>query len=76
MKESEIMPLILKAFKEDDLCLTNSNLLCGYVWRYQGAEEEMEFGEFMRGLMDGRFTSQGAIVKCLRDAKWKIAKEQ
>jgi len=43
-----LKPLIKKAFKENDLTTTDLNLLCGYIWMYQGAQEELEFGNVFR----------------------------
>jgi hypothetical protein len=70
-----LKPLIRKAFKENDLTKNDLNLLCGYIWMYQGAQEELEFGDFFRGLLSGQFSSASIIEKALKEIKWQIKKE-
>ena len=38
-------------------------------WKYQGAEEDMDFGEFSRGLIEGRFAKQDLITKASKIVK-------
>lgn len=50
-------------FKIESEGVTDINLLCVYLWEYQGATQDMELAEFVAGLLDGRFTSQIEINK-------------
>jgi hypothetical protein len=70
-----LKPIITKAFKENELTKNDLNLLCGYVWMYQGAQEELEFGEFFRGLVSGQFSPQNMIEKARKIIKWEISNE-
>lgn len=75
-QEIELLkPMITKAFKENELTKNDLNLLCGYVWMYQGAQEELEFGEFFRGLVSGQFSPQNMIEKARKIIKWEISNE-
>ena len=74
-KIETLKPLIRKAFLENETTKTDLNLLSGYVWMYQGAQEELEFGEFFRGLLSGQFSPQNMIEKALKEIKWQIKKE-
>ena len=64
-----IISLVQKAFKENPETITDNNLLSVYIWKYQGAEEDMDLGEFLRGLLDGRFAKQDLITKASKIAK-------
>jgi hypothetical protein len=74
-KIESLKPMITKAFKENELTKNDLNLLCGYVWMYQGAQEELEFGEFFRGLVSGQFSPQNMIEKARKIIKWEISNE-
>ena len=74
-KIETLKPLIRKAFLENETTKTDLNLLSGYVWMYQGAQEELEFGEFFRGLLSGQFSPQNMIEKALKEIRWQIKKE-
>jgi len=75
-QEIELLkPMITKAFKENEMTKNDLNLLCGYVWMYQGAQEELEFGEFFRGLVSGQFSPQNMIEKARKIIKWEISNE-
>jgi hypothetical protein len=74
-KIEAVKPLIMKAFMENEMTKNDLNLLCGYIWMYQGAQDELEFGEFFRGLLSGQFIAPNMIEKALKEIKWQIKKE-
>ena len=55
--------MIQKAYLENPETIANVNLLSVYIWKYQGADEDMDFGEFSRGFIEGRFAKQDLITK-------------
>ena len=64
-----IISLIQKAYLENPETIANVNLLSVYIWKYQGADEDMDFGEFSRGFIDGRFAKQDLITKASKIVK-------
>lgn len=74
-KSKQLAPLIKKAFSENSETINNLDLLSGYVWRYEGVDENMTFEEFFVGLLDGRFSNQGIIFKCSKFVKSKKQNE-
>jgi hypothetical protein len=70
-KSKQLVPLIKKAFSENSETINNLDLLSGYIWKYEGVDETMTFEEFFVGLLDGRFSNQGIIFKCLKFVKSK-----
>jgi hypothetical protein len=74
-KSKQLASLIKKAFSENSETINNLDLLSGYIWKYEGADETMTFEEFFVGLLDGRFSNQGIIFKCLKFVKSKKQNE-
>lgn len=73
-KSKHLIPLIKKAFIENPDTVSDLNLLSGYVWKYEGAEESMEFEEFFVGLLEDKFSPQNIIARVQKMVKWQIAK--
>lgn len=74
-KSKHLEALIRKAYQENEKTANNLDLLSGYVWRYEGVDENMTFEEFFVGLLDGRFSNQGIIFKCSKFVKSKKQNE-
>lgn len=74
-KSKQLAQLIKKAFIENPETINNLDLLSGYIWKYEGADETTTFEEFFVGLLDGRFSTQGIIFKCLKFVKSKKQNE-
>tara|TARA_R110000868_G_scaffold181220_19_gene422136 strand:- start:113 stop:364 length:252 start_codon:yes stop_codon:yes gene_type:complete len=70
-----LKPLIDKAFKENKNTIKDVNLLYGYIWMYQGAEDELNFAEFFSRLLNGHFYSPFIIEKAMRIVKKEYAKK-
>ena len=74
-KSNHLKPLIKKAFNENSETTRNFNLLCGYIWRYEGADENMLFEDFFIGLLENRFSNQNIISKIDRSVKLEMFKK-
>jgi hypothetical protein len=74
-KTKHLVPLIKKAFEENPDCVNDLNLLSGYIWKYEGVNEEMEFEEFFVGLLENRFSPQNIIARVQKMVKYQIKKE-
>lgn len=76
-KEIEILkPLIDKAFKENKKTINDVNLLSGYIWMYQGADDVLNFEEFFIGLLNGHFSSPFIIQKAMIIVKNEYTKNK
>jgi hypothetical protein len=73
-KSKHLVPLIKKAFNENPDSISDLNLLSGYIWRYEGATNDMDFEEFYVGLLENRFSPQNIIARVQKMVKWQIAK--
>jgi hypothetical protein len=73
-KSKQLVELIKKAFSENLETANNLDLLSGYIWKYQGADETMTFEEFFVGLLDGRFSNQKTIAEIQKRVKWEMLK--
>ena len=73
-KTLPIHRLVALAFIENPDTVSDLNLLSGYVWKYEGAEESMEFEEFFVGLLEDKFSPQNIIARVQKMVKWQIAK--
>lgn len=62
-REENLTNFLAKIYTEDARVKSDFNMLCGYVWQFEGATQEMEFSEFIAGLMSERFSSQKQIFK-------------
>lgn len=67
---------IKSAFKENPETMSDLNLLCAYIWKYEGANEETSFEEFIVGLLEKRFTPQIVIAKVSKTLKKTNKNEQ
>jgi hypothetical protein len=74
-KSKQLAPLIKKAFSENSETTNNLDLLSGYIWKYEGADDNMTFEEFFVGLLDGKFSNQKTIAKIQNRVKWEILKQ-
>lgn len=74
-KTKYLVPLINQAIKENSDCISSLNLLSGYIWKYEGANEEMSFEEFYVGLLENKFTPQNIIARVQKMVKFQIKKE-
>ena len=74
-KSKQLAPLIKKAFSENSETTNNLDLLSGYIWKYEGADDNMTFEEFFVGLLDGKFSNQKTIAKIQSRVKWEILKQ-
>lgn len=68
-KSKHLEALIKKAHQENEKTNNNLDLLCGYIWRYEGLSDETTFEEFFVGLLEGQFSNQIIISKVQKQIK-------
>lgn len=68
-KSKHLEALIRKAYQENEKTANNLDLLCGYIWRYEGLSDETSFEEFFVGLLEGQFSNQIIISKVQKQIK-------
>ena len=68
-KSKHLEVLIRKAYQENEKTANNLDLLCGYIWRYEGLSDETSFEEFFVGLLEGQFSNQIIISKVQKQIK-------